>query len=664
MTRRAFATALAIGLPISASWMLARWADAFRPRARMQTPDWCEAHLRLPAAFGATPGKYDLTNYSFWREPLQAVDDPECEKISIMAATQVGKTEFVKAALCAQSVVDPAPAMIAGPDKDYVGELRDKIYAMGEATAALRDGLPPKHLRNYRWIDFGGSYCYLAWSGSPQRLSGKSCKRVWCSEIDRWSQSPHEGKTQELVAERVKAFLRYKIVYESTPTDQSSTIASLYRESDARKYHVPCPKCGHYQELRFFPHREGPYKGKGFVAGLKDEAGEWRSSDEVLETAYYMCEMGCRIESHEKTAMVARGIWCPAGQKVNKRGRLTGTPKRSGRVRGYQLSSLYAPSISFGRFAAKYVDSREDTSSLRSFWNNWLGLPYSVQTSLPLWRELGRKLAGGYVRGSLPAAALFLTAGADVQDDRCYWVVRGWGQGCTSWLVDFGVCGKRIDGVGGVVQNSDLEQLETLVLGRYWPLVSPNRAGLDQLSVRLQAIDVNFQSARVWEWVRNQAGDRVRAVAGDHRMDSSFYTMTTVEKNARTGKPYPGGMQRWGINVDTYKTDIQGRWKSPSSQAGAWFVFDNALEEAESYLRQVTNEGPVYETNSRGRQVKTWQVLNPRLGNHWWDCEVYARAAADMVCGGDWENLEVPADGQRRTTVISSGVRRPDGSAW
>ena len=115
--------------------------------------------------------------------------------------------------------------------------------------------------------------------------------------------------------------------------------------------------------------------------------------------------------------------------------------------------------------------------------------------------------------------------------------------------------------------------------------------------------------------------------------------MTTVERNARTGKAYPGGMKRWGIAVDTYKGDIQDRWNLPPSDRSAWLLFHNVIELSEDYLRQIVNEGPTWEHNKQGRLVKNWQVINPKTGNHYWDCEVYARAMADMWTGGQWENV-------------------------
>lgn len=618
---------------------LTAWAGVFKPQKKIGTDVWAETEIRIPAEYAATAGKYDLRRYPFWREILAVMDDKTTERIVIMAATQIGKTEVIKAAAVAASQTSPAPAMFAGPDKDYVSEKRDQIYAMADATPAVRDKVPRPHNRNYRMINLGGSVIYLAWSGSPQRLSGKACKRVFCSEIDRWSQTPREGATQKLVAERVKAFALYKIVYESTPTNEDSAIAAFHAGGDQRTWRCPCPHCGHYQELRFFPHKNGPFAGRGGIVGIKKRGGGFKSPDEAIKSAYYICEQGCRIEPHQKNGMVGRGRWVPRGQEVTPAGKLTGTPASESRVRSYHLSSLYAPQITFGRMAAEYLDCRDDPDALRGFWNNWLGLPYHTVTKIPQWRELGRRLAGGHKRGTVPSDAVFLTAGVDKQQDRAYYVVRAWGAGGRSWLVDHGVCGVRIGDDGLLIKNSDLREMARRVIDRRFPTVTEIAGGITSLPVVMTGVDTGYEPAQVWDFIRQFPGERVRAVAGDHKMKSDFYRMNTVERNARTGKVYPGGMKRWGVAVDTYKADIQDRWNLSPSDAAAWLLFHNALELSEDYLRQIVNEGPVWTHNKQGRLVKTWQVINPKTGNHYWDCEVYARAVADMWVGGDWSTV-------------------------
>ena len=657
--------------------MLSAWSRAFRPRERLSSQDWITGNVVIPPEIGANPGRYSLEGREYLRGPLAAVDDPEVHEIVLEWPTQVGKTTFLQALMQSRCDVFPAPIMLAGPDQDEILKLRDDCYRMCEASARLRDFIPPERLRNDRWIDFAGVRCYLAWAGNTQRLAGKSVQMVLATEIDKWAQSTHEGSTQALVRNRVKAWHRSLILWESTPTDEMSPIDGLYQRSNRCRYWTPCPHCDHYQVIRFFTLKEGPYAGCGGVGGIQNPDGSFVTADEAMVSAHYVCEKGCRIDNHHKAEMIAMGVWAPEGVIVvsNKNGtngthgtdgtkkkrpqqkashrshrshkshsselpyRLEGEPIRSARITGYHMTSMVSETVSFGRMAAAWLDAREDDKLLQDIVNNWFAERWLVRAKVPKWDALYRKIRGGHSRGTVPSTALFLTSGIDVQRDRCYYVVRAWGEGGSSWLVDWGCCQQRLGVDGNPIRNSDLIQLDELVLDRVFPLVSPNAAGWPTLMTRLSGVDCNFETHRVWDFVRKRDRERLRAVAGDSAMDSIFYRMTKVEKSARDGKPYEGGLERWGINTMTYKSDIQNKWNQPIHEPGAWLITGDQLEIVEFYLKQITNEGPIWTTNKHGRQSMSWAVLEPKLGNHYWDCEVYARALADMVVGGDWDDL-------------------------
>jgi phage terminase large subunit GpA-like protein len=639
--------------------LLAKWAEAWRPRVDLDRAQWCEANLRVPAEVSASPGKVDLVRYAYMREPLAAADDPNVEVIVLVWATQLGKTTFLILVLASQAAMDPVPSMLACPDKDSLIELRDKFHSFAEASPALAPTLPPTRARNNRWIDVGGLRCHLAYAYATQRLSGKSTALCLATEVDRWRMRKEQGSPEKLLAERVKAFFRYKIIYESSPTDENSRIWKLFETSDRRQLLVPCPRCNHFQEFRLFPHRDGPLAGRGGIHGLKDADGKWRTPDQLRAEAYYICEQGCKITDEKKPAMVAAGVWCPKGQTVTN-GKLIGEPERGPRIWGGQLNSLYAEPITFGRFAAEYLESRDDPGKLQSYWQNWMALRWQRKVDSPHWATLGRKLRGSHKRGLVPIGAIFLTAGTDVGPDYTRWVVRAWGEGSTSWLVDWGTTRSKPDETGAASRTSHLEQLAEQVLQREWPLVDRNTLGDTSLSVRLLAIDCGYKPALIHGWARRQPADRVCTVAGRGELKSGdFYRCGNVEKDARTGKPYPGGMKRWEINRALYNADVQDRWRQPLDEPGTWWLTDAPLDEAETYLREVVNEAPTRSRNRLGREVTEWTKVEANTPNHWWDAEIYARAAADMVTGGDWDKLAERAKAARsprRSPATSAGV--------
>ena len=54
-------------------------------------------------------------------------------------------------------------------------------------------------------------------------------------------------------------------------------------------------------------------------------------------------------------------------------------------------------------------------------------------------------------------------------------------------------------------------------------------------------------------------------------------------------------------------------------------------EVSEDYLRQATSEHKIVERDRSGRPRESWVPVSMGMPNHYWDCEVMALAAADMM---------------------------------
>lgn len=647
----------------------AAWAEAWRPRPAVDRATWCQDHLRLPAETSASPGKFDLRRYAYCRGVLDAADDPNVEMIVLCWATQLGKSTVALAILLSQAILAPAPAMLVQPDKDEMLGARDKLYATAEATKPLAGLLPADRLRNNRWVDVGNMRAWLAYPYNTQRLSGKSAALVVCSEVDRFRARKEQGDPVQLAKERTKAFYRSLIALEGTPTDEESRIWKLYEASDRRRFLVPCPRCNHYQTLRLFPHRSGKYAGCGGIAGLQDKEGKWRPAEEVRSGAHYVCERGCKITDEHKPEMVAAGQWVPRGQSIDRKDKVAGKPERPGRIWGSQLNSLYAEPITFGRYAAEYLEARDDPERLQTFTNTWEARRWKKKPDVPPWRSLHRRLRGTHPRGKVPPGAIFLTAGADPGEDYVRWVVRGWGEGSSSWLVDWGTTRKRVAADGSLSRTSHLDQLDEEIIRRVFALLAANVLGETQLTVRLTGVDCGYKPRLVHQWSRKHPGDRVYTMAGRGMLKGGeFYRCSLIEKDSRTGKPYPGGLKRWEINRHLYNSELHARWKAALDEPGAWWLTEAPLAECEEYLRELVNEAPVKTHNKQGREVIEWQKVEASVGNHSWDAEAMALAAADIVVGGDWDNLAArfAKTGRPRSAVLTRGDsgRRPDGRPW
>ena len=337
------------------------------------------------------------------------------------------------------------------------------------------------------------------------------------------------------------------------------------------------------------------------------------------------------------------GCWVADGQKVDKSGKkIIGEPKRDKRITGLHLWTIMNPTISFADLASTYIEKYHE-GAIPEFWTDTLGLKYEPPTKLPKWNILGKRLRSDHARGEVPQGAYFLTSGSDVQEDRVYWVVRGWGDNMTSWLVDWGVLHRYGETTGDdeddvtVPMATDIAQLEQAILESTWPIAGggTNPHGRTSLGVPLLNCDSNWRTAATHEWWMSlppRLRRRVRLVRGDHKVDPrQLFRHNVVRKSTREGKEYKGGgMHQWGIYVNILKERLAAKF-SAGPGPGAFYLTRDVLIHGKEYLRQLVNEPRVITINKQGRREVKWQPISHRLGQDFWDCEVYAMAAAEMI---------------------------------
>ncbi|MFP3615389.1 terminase gpA endonuclease subunit, partial [Paraburkholderia sp. SIMBA_050] len=110
-------------------------------------------------------------------------------------------------------------------------------------------------------------------------------------------------------------------------------------------------------------------------------------------------------------------------------------------VAGFRLNELVSPfpgsrlaELVKKRLVAEKALRAGDDTKMRSFVNNTEGRPYRYESDIPEIDLLAER-ALDYDVFTVPAGALVLTAGIDVQHDRIAIVLRAWGRGEESWLV-------------------------------------------------------------------------------------------------------------------------------------------------------------------------------------------------------------------------------------
>jgi phage terminase large subunit GpA-like protein len=434
-----------------------------------------------------------------------------------------------------------------------------------------------------------------------------------------------EGKWLDVSYARTNAWgSRKKIFDGSTPT--TFEISQIWREferGDRRKFFVPCPHCGAYQELVFL--------SEGGSHGLKADF-----VDERLARVYYVCEH-ChdRIDEHHKTAMLLDGYWQPTA--------ISHDPH----MRSYHLSVLYSPPgmLSWNEIYRMYLKAQGEQEGMRWFNNLYLGLPHKETGSRPRIDKV-IELRGGYRQGTISDGVLFLTCGIDVQagsetntdnPPRIELEIVGHGAGYRTWSVLY----RRIEGnvrdatAGAWAELSDWANAGGMVFYRADGMAFP---------VRLVFID---------------AGDAANTMDAVYRFSASWNNTFPIKgfstlKRLKTEGIDPVGAYNfrryraikvgqdvtlYELSTNYYKNHLYNNLKISRQDIEpqkAGFC-DFPVDYDEKYFRMLTAE----EKQSNGSFYCPAGRRNEAL-----DCRVYALAAADVFL--DAEVMAFKAAAQSR----------------
>jgi phage terminase large subunit GpA-like protein len=530
---------------------------------------------------------------------MDAFTDPYVEEITVMAASQVGKTEGMFNMLGYLIDQDPGPTLVVLPrENDAKSVSYNRVLPMIHGSPVLRNRMPVNAdditKLEYR---FDRMILFFAGSNSPADLASRPIRYLFLDEIDKYPRfSGREADPIKLATERQKTFWNKKTVKVSTPTTRDGYIFREFEKSDQRRFFVPCPHCGGYQILVF-----------GQIKWPEHERSAEKIRNERL--AWYECEH-CkkRIDDYQKQQMLSHGKWVPKDCDINEQGEIWGEKIKS-KHRGFWINSLYSPWLNWSDIATEFLKSKDFIELLMNFVNSWLAEVWEEKIEETTVDRV-RAHACEYTEGIVPDEAVVLTAGIDVQKDHFYYVIRGWGYEEQSWLVRS----------GSLEYWDDL--VEVLFKTEYRKF-----SGEETLPVYMTCVDSGFRTDEVYHFCRKWH-DRAKAIKGQEELtDGRFYRASKIDINSRTGSIIKNGLVLWNLNVTQYKDKISRL--VASKDPAKWHLFKNPSDE---YLAQFTAEHKILIRNrNTGKAKEVWQKKRSSIANHYLDAEVYAIAAADII---------------------------------
>ena len=391
-----------------------------RPDPILTAAEWADKHRYLAKEASAEHGRWRNERTPYLVEIMESLSvTSTVEIVSFMKGAQLGGTEVGNnfLAYCIDLGLGPTLA-VSKTDLLAKRFAKQRLRPMIRDTPRLAEKVSSPSRRDgsntLLHLAFDGGQLMLVNAEAAGGLRSMPIRNLFGDEVDSYPLDVEgEGDPCGLAEARTRTFSRRKILWVSTPTDESvSRIDRLYKEGDRREYHVPCPDCGFAQKLVW--------------GNLKYETDD---EDLLIPSSIgnACCECGSLIREYQKTDMLAKGRWVPQNPKAD--------PKN----RSYHLSSLYSPVgwCSREHVIREHMASQGDVTKRKVWVNTMLGETWKERGDAPDWERLYNRRAT-YPIGKIPKGVVFLTMGVDVQKDRLEYEVVGWGPRHQSWSIEYG----------------------------------------------------------------------------------------------------------------------------------------------------------------------------------------------------------------------------------
>lgn len=411
-----------------------RRMKGFLPPADLTVSEWAAQNRRLSAEASAETGAWRNERTPYLVEVMDAFTDPKVRHIVMVAASQVGKSEFELNCIGYIIDEDPGSILFVHPTEGDAREFSKlRVAPMIRDCAVLRKKVSdPKNRDSTNTIKqkaYPGGILTMCGSTEAHALASKPIRYVIGDERDRWARSAGtEGDPWKLAMARQKTFYNAKALEVSTPTIKgASAIEDGYATGTMERWCTQCPHCGEWKEIRWanirFEHETTIVSGK---------------KTHKVNRVFYVCpECGCESTEYEMKKSPAR--WIAENPDAYEKG-----------TRSFWLNAFVSQWATWTSIVQEFLDAQGDTAKMQVVYNTSFG---------ELWEDRGdmmdedgflarREDYGTNDKGEpveLPEGVLVLTCGVDTQDNRLEYEVKGYGHFMESWGIKHGVIMGRPD---------------------------------------------------------------------------------------------------------------------------------------------------------------------------------------------------------------------------
>lgn len=602
----------------------------YTPPADLTVSEWAAEHRVLSRESSAEAGPWRNERTPYMVEPMNAFSDPRVREISVVAMSQVGKSEVELNIIGYIIDQDPGSVLYIQPNLDDAKKFsRLRIAPMIRDCDTLRAKVSEVRSRDagntVLQKTFPGGMLTMVGSQSPSALASTPARYVLGDEVDRWALSAgSEGDPWALAAARTTTFYNAKMVAVSTPTIKGySRIEKLFLDGTQERWCSQCPSCGEWHNITFDD-----------IKFDFDTTGSGRRKSYTLHSVHWCCpSCGCLHTEAEMRAQPAR--WIAENPGAIERGR-----------RSFWVNAFSSPWRSWDKIVLKFLEVKNDPEELKVFYNTVLGELWEDRgdlededTMLARREDYGTAEDGTPVE--LPDGVLVLTCGVDTQDDRLEYEVVGHGHYGETWGIKKGII------MGDPNYDDPWERLDEVVSHVY---KFRNGRGL---TVSMTCVDSGgHKTQSVYIQTRARLQQRVFAIKGQGG-DGIPYTKPPSKVKIVVGGKTVGQTWLYSIGVDAGKAAIMTALKV--QEAGpkyCHFPRDNDRGYDINFFNGLLSEKLVMK-NERGRTRWVWEKLKGHERNEALDCRNYALAAF-RILDPDLDAVE------RRLRGLDSPEKQPE----
>ena len=591
-----------------------------RPPPDMTISQWAEKNRILAGSASSEPGRWSNSRTPYLVEIMDELSpQSSATDVVFMKGSQIGGTEvLINTALY---YIKHCPSPIG--QFQTTEQTAKRFLKQREIPAFTAMGMNDLFYGDEMYIkEFPGGILTTGWSNSPSNFRSAPFCISLCDEISEWPDDcGGQGDPCELARRRTTNFPRRKLFWNSTPgIEGECRITKMFELGDQRHFQVPCPHCGVLHKWEW-----------ANIVWDVDSGGKNLPHTVRMKCPHCNEEYG----EYHKTEMMNLGQWVPENP--------------DGQYPSFHINALYSPLgwYSWENAVRDFLKSKGDVNKMKSFTNNVLGEPWSLEDG-KIVDPNGLMSRCEEYDAEVPDGAVVLTAGVDVQDDRLEVEVVGWGRGLENW----GITNRIL--VGNPSEQAVWDALDSVLMASYGNSLGEN------LYVAATLIDSGgHHTDDVYRYAAKRERRNVFACVG-----KAGLARPLVTRPQRTKKSLVWNASLVTVGVDIAKDQFYDMLSIETPGPGYCHFPAKPDEYTGEFFAQLTAEKR-YKKWVRGSQVWAYKKIRPR--NEALDKRNYARGALN-VTGIDVDkfaaagrkflrNVNVPVQRRSGFRTLSGGVK-------